>query len=252
MLVVGNWKMHPIELADARKLFSGIKKHVRNLKHTKTVVCPPFPYIQILSSAYRGEKVQFGAQDTFWEREGSYTGEVSAPQLRDVGAEYIIVGHSERRALGETNEIVSKKVEAVLRARLTPILCFGEHEHDEEGKYLDVISAQLKEGLSGVRAKDIPNVILAYEPIWAIGGESDNAMTPHAIHQMTLFIRKVLRELYDGPASEKVRILYGGSVESTNVQSLVEEANVDGFLVGHASLNPTHFGNILEVVEEYS
>lgn len=250
MLVVANWKMNPIELADARKLFSGIKKHVRNLKNTDAVICPPFPYIEPLVSTYRGKKVDFGAQDVYWEREGSKTGEVSAPMLRDIGAKYVIVGHSERRALGESDEEIAQKVQASLRSNLIPILCFGERKHDSEGAFLEVISKQLKTCLKDVSEKDIRNVVLAYEPIWAIGGGADNAMTPHEIHQMTLFIRKVLRELYDESASQKVRILYGGSVESTNSEALAKDAHVDGFLVGHASLNATHFGNILETVEK--
>ncbi|MEX0934929.1 MAG: triose-phosphate isomerase [Candidatus Paceibacterota bacterium] len=250
-LVVGNWKMYPLELSDARKLLEGVKKGARNLSHTEAVICPPFIYIQPLRGEYRGKKVGFGAQDVFWEREGSFTGEVSAPQLRDIDVEYVIVGHSERRALGESDEMVNKKVKSVLKAELTPILCFGEKKHDKEGEYLDVISDQLTSCLDGIRGADAAHIVFAYEPIWAIGGDADSAMTPHEIHQMALFIRKVLRELYDNAVSTKARILYGGSVESTNTPALMEEANVDGFLVGHASLNATHFNNILEAVEEY-
>lgn len=246
-LIVGNWKMFPTTLLEAKKLFTTFKKQRRNDTGVTTVLCPPMPFIEPLKKSYTGTKLFFGAQDVFWQPEGAYTGEVSAQMLTSVGARFVIVGHSERRALGENDEMVTQKVGAALNAGLHTILCIGETTRDSQGHYLRVLREQITGSLRAVTKVQLKKLIIAYEPVWAIG-EGNQAMTTHDLHQMLLFIKKQLIELYGKNVADGVPVLYGGSVDETNAHSIVYDSGVDGLLVGRKSLNPYAFSSIISEV----
>ena len=240
--------MNPKTLAEAKRLFLGVKKAAENLRGVLVVVCPPTVFIAELRKLYTGKRVLFGAQDVHSEKSGAHTGAVSAAMLRSVGATYAIIGHSERRAAGETNKNVQKKVRAALDERIMAILCVGELERDEHGEYLHFIKEELATALHGVAKDELKRVIIVYEPIWAVGKSFEYAMNPHDVHQMSLFILKVLSEQFDRDVAMKVSVLYGGSVEPENATALLENGDINGFLVGHASLDATTFRDILEIV----
>lgn len=249
-LVVANWKLNPRTLKEAKTLFSGIKKNASRLKNIEAVVCPSFPHLIPLAQSYRGSKVKFGTQDIFYERSGPFTGEVSPDMLTDAGTDYVIVGHSERRDLGEKNELVAHKLHAGIRSEIKTILCVGERERDADGLFLSFIKEQIESALRGAPKRYVGNIIIAYEPLWAIGKTDNEAITPHDLHQMTLYIRKVVAGVLSRKTADETPILYGGSVERGNAQSLMEEGEVNGFLVGHASLEPNEFGAILKIVDK--
>ncbi|MBL7045453.1 MAG: triose-phosphate isomerase [Parcubacteria group bacterium] len=247
-LVVANWKMNPASVKEALDLFDKVKKKASTLKNVDTILAPPFAFLGELTCNYSGSKVSFASQDVFWEEGGSYTGEVSVSQIKSIGATYGIVGHSERRALGETDVDVNKKVLALIKEKVTPILCIGESSRDEHGEYLNFLQKEITEGLKSVSKNDIKRVVIAYEPIWAIGKSVRDAMKPDEMHEMKIFIQKTLSELYERSVVSKVPIIYGGSVEPDNARALLEGGEVDGFLVGHASLSVTEFNEILTIV----
>lgn len=238
--------MNPQTALDAWQLFSGIIKVTSKLKQVDTIVFPPFIYLLDLSDSYRGKSISFGVQDIFWKEKGSFTGEISASQAHDAGAKYVIVGHSERRALGETDEDVARKVEAVLKERMHVILCIGEHKRDSHGSYLGFLRNQLETGLRKVKSGDLGRIIVAYEPIWAIGKSGDDSITPDKLHETTLFIKKILVERFTKSAMD-TPIIYGGSVEKENAKGILERGEVSGFLVGHASLDADEFVSILKI-----
>jgi triosephosphate isomerase len=244
--VVANWKMNPESLSEAKKLFLATKKGALRFSNTKTVICPPAPFLSALSS--KSKNVFLGAQDVFWQTAGAHTGEVSPLMLKSLGVKYCIVGHSERRFLGETDERVSQKIQALLAQSIIPIVCVGEKERDIHGNYLGILENQIKQSLNGLQKNDVSKIIIAYEPIWAIGKSARDAMNPHRLHEMVIFIEKILANLYGRDVARKVTIIYGGSVEPKNVDDLVRDGNVSGFLVGHASLDAKGFVEILKAV----
>jgi triosephosphate isomerase len=248
-LVVANWKMNPETLDKARKVFNAIRNSAKGLKNTDIAVCPPFPFFYPLSKLNHPKNVFLGTQNIFSEIKGAFTGEVSAEIVKNLGAEFVIIGHSERRAMGETNEMARKKLQIAFDTDLTPILCVGEKERDKEGNHLGFIKNQIKECLSGLQKKYLVGITIAYEPIWAIGKSYKEAMSPTDIHETTLFIKKIISELFGGDIATGAKILYGGSVEAENASAICEYGNVDGFLVGHASLVPEQFSAILKAVD---
>lgn len=246
--MVANWKMHPPEVAAAKSLLLSIKKVASGLPHVQTVVCPPFPLISTFSALLRLQrKVSLGAQNIFHENAGAFTGEVSPLLVRDSGAMYAIVGHSERRAMGETDEIVAKKARAALHAGLKVILCVGETARDPDGDYLGHIRKQVRASLALVERKDLNRVLIAYEPVWAIGGT--HAVAGHDIHQAVIFLKKVLGEIYSNEVAREILVLYGGSVTPENVTDILKHGAVDGLLVGGDSLDIKLFGPILRAAE---
>jgi len=250
-IVVGNWKMDPEKISDAEKIFKGIVKEVSKTKGVEIVVCPPFLYTQHLISKTKSKKVSFGAQDVSESQKGSHTGEISAEQLANLKVKYVIVGHSERRALGETNEIVSRKINSALQSGLNIVLCVGEAERNgQEGDHLEFIKKELLDSLAGVDKRDLKKIVIAYEPIWAIGKSEEEAMKGEDLHIMNLFIKKVLSEKYGKDAGMKVRVIYGGSVTPANVEDLITKGHVDGVLPGRASRDPKAFGEIVKKVSE--
>lgn len=245
-IVIANWKMNPSTLDEAKKIFNGSRLAIKGLKNTDVVVCSPFPYIQTLTKLNRPKNLFFGAQNISSEEKGAFTGEVSVSMVKNLGTKFAIIGHSERRAMGETNDIVRKKLEVAFNAGVTPILCVGEKTRDKDGNHLSFIKEQIKECLTGVQKKNLVGLIVAYEPIWAIGKSYKESMNPTDIHETTLFIKKVAGELFGKDIADSWKILYGGSVEAENVAAVVKYGNVDGFLVGHASLVPENFSTILK------
>ncbi|MEX0917252.1 MAG: triose-phosphate isomerase [Candidatus Paceibacterota bacterium] len=248
-LVVANWKMNPPTVEEAYMLFDTIKESVKKIKKVEVVIAPPLAFLGEITAHYRGKSVAFSAQDVHWEEGGSFTGSHAPSMAKSLGATYSIVGHSERRKGGETNEDVNKKIKALLKAKMTPILCIGEKERDAHAEYLTFLKDEIKEGLGGVEAKEIKKVIIAYEPLWAIGKDHTKAVRPRDLHEIVILIRKFLTEGYDLKTAHAVKILYGGSAEAGNAGVLVGEGEIDGLLVGHASLNAKEFSALLREVE---
>ncbi|MDO8564684.1 MAG: triose-phosphate isomerase [bacterium] len=244
-LIVANWKMHPGSMAEARSLFGKTKRAGSRLEKVETVICPPFAYLGAF--AHGGtSRVFLGAQDVFYSNSGRATGEVSPEMLRDLGVTHVIVGHSERRALGETNELVARKAVAVLAEGMQAIVCIGEKERDEGGAFYETLKVQLKESLQGIARRFFIDLIIAYEPLWAIGKSAKEASTPKDVQEMSIFIRKVLTDLYGKEAAQQPSVLYGGAVEEENAGAILSSGGVQGLLVGHKSLDAEAFARILK------
>jgi triosephosphate isomerase (TIM) len=249
-LVAANWKMNPTNQDDALDLVRGVLSVARgHADRVEVAIFPPFPWLTSVSEVLVESGVKLGAQDCFWEMSGAYTGEVSPAMLKGL-CQWVIVGHSERRAyLGETDEMVAKKAAAALSCELGVIMCVGElADHYDAGTSDQVVSAQVKAGLSKLSADDSARLVIAYEPVWAIG-TGKNADPEHAYKTMRL-IRRVVGEMIGAGAARKVRVLYGGSVNAANVQSYVELPYCDGALVGGASLDAAEFAHIVKITAE--
>lgn len=243
-LIAGNWKMHNL-VGESVTLARAIADNARIGPRTDVVVAPAFTALLAVHEALRGSRIALAAQDVHWEPQGAYTGEVSAPMLRDVGCSYCIVGHSERRQyFGETDEIVHKKVRALLDHGITPIACLGETLSEREaGVTFDVVRRQLDGILGDLNGEAVRTLVLAYEPVWAIGtGKTAKAVDAQQVHA---FLRDRLRHRY-AEVADQVRILYGGSVKPDNAAELLAQPDIDGALVGGASLDADSFGRIIQ------
>lgn len=250
-LVIGNWKMNPATIAKARKLFLDTRTKLGSRKRTVTpVVAPPFPFISELERLAPSRRIELAAQDVFFESIGAHTGEVSVPMLKSVGVSMVIVGHSERRARGESDDEIYCDVQAVLGSSVTAVICVGEQARDAQGNYFGVVEAQVRAALRDVEAKQLKRVVVAYEPVWAIG--TGKTATAADAYEMKLFIHKLLTDRFDRSAAQKVRILYGGSVKKHNAKELLEVGQVDGFLIGGASLKAGEFTHIIDTAETYA
>ena len=250
-LIVGNWKMNPTTLGRARKLFLEVRKGLgKRIKDVTVAVAPPFPFISEMERLSPSQRILLAAQDVFFENSGAYTGEVSLPMLKSVGVSLVIVGHSEQRALGETDKDIYRDVQTILKSKTTVIICVGEKKRDSHGNYFSVVEAQLRAALRDVKPVDLKQIVIAYEPVWAIG-TGKNA-TPEDAEEMRLFIQKLLADRFNRTAAAKVRILYGGSVKRSNAAELLEGSNVDGFLVGGASLKAGEFVDIVKATYEHT
>ncbi|MEI8174443.1 MAG: triose-phosphate isomerase [bacterium] len=247
-IIIGNWKMNPASLKEADKLFTGVLKNVSDIKKTEIIICPPFIYLSLLK-AKNSKKIFLGSQDAFWDNVGAYTGEVSAEMLCNIGAKYVILGHSERRALGESNNDINKKIKASLEAGLGPVLCVGETFRDENHSYFNLVKTQLEECLLGISKNSISKVIIAYEPIWAIS-TTVNRKDANSLdcQEMAIFIRKILSDKFGSDASN-VKIIYGGSVNEKDASGFLKDGGVDGLLVGRASLDAKKFVEIINIAE---
>ncbi len=245
LLIAGNWKMHKT-IVEAIELVLGLKRELYERLDIDIVVCPPFTALSEVNEVIGDSNIKLGAQDVFWEDKGAYTGEVSPPMLKEAGCSFVIIGHSERRIhFSETNTIVNKKIKAALKEGLTPIICVGERlEEREKGITFDVVGDYLNGALAGLSRDEISKIIVAYEPVWAIG--TGRNATPEQAEEVHSFIRKCLKENYESDLSQKVRILYGGSVKPDNITELIKEENIDGALVGGASLNLDSFVEIVK------
>lgn len=249
-IVVANWKMNPETLEEAVVLFNKIKRAAVKLRKVQTIICPPAVFIERLSRKAAGAKLAIGAQDCFWLASGPYTGEISPVQLKSLGVDWVILGHSSRRALGETDLIINKKVRAALKAGLRVILCLGERERDGGGSYLRFIQTQLQKDLSGVDRELLAKLTLAYEPVWAISSTvGSRPDSPEDYHQMSIYLRKLISDRFGPEAGRKAKVIYGGTVDQKNAREFLVEGRAEGFLVGRASLNPPAFKEILEIAE---
>ena len=244
MLIVANWKAYIEEFAKAKKLLLASKRLVKATGVT-IVLAPPAPLLGALAVRNRST-VAFAAQDVSATTGGATTGEATAPAYKSAGASYTIVGHSERRALGDTDAIIARKLAHALAHGLTPILCVGEAERDGEGRYLALVREEITLAIEPLAPKERAKGIIAYEPLWAIGREAEHAIAPNDLTEMTLYIRKVIAELLPGKSSRRSLILYGGAIEPSNVRELAASSRVDGFLVGHASVDSHTFAELVK------
>lgn len=242
--IAGNWKMN-MDRASALALAEGLAKEAKSTGEVDLAVCPPSVYLDVVAGALSGSKIALGAQNMYHEAEGAYTGEISAAMLLDIGCKYVILGHSERRhILGETDEAINKKVKAALENGLIPIVCVGELlEQREAGKTLEVIQTQFNGSLAGLSADQMDRVVIAYEPVWAIG--TGKVATPEQAEEVHVSLRKIMEDCYNSEVAESVRIQYGGSVKPDNAAELLSQPNIDGALVGGASLKVDSFMGII-------
>jgi len=242
-LIAANWKMH-MTLDDASELSKGIVAGCRDIRDADIVLAPPFTALSKVRKAVSDTAIRLGAQDLYWEEQGAFTGEVSPVMLKDAGCDYVIVAHSERRQLfGETDKSANRKVLAALTHDLIPILCVGETDAERDrGVTYVVVDRQVKEALKDVADTQLDDIVIAYEPIWAIG--TGRTATPAQAEEVHQSIRGQLAKLFTADAAETVRILYGGSVKPDNVDDLMAEADIDGALVGGASLKADSFNRI--------
>ena len=215
----------------------------------EVMIAPPFTKLAVISELIKGKPIKLGAQDMYWEASGAYTGEISASQLKDVGCSHVIIGHSERRKLfGETDAAVRKKLQTAIANKLVPVVCIGETlEEREAGRTFKVLETQVKGGLEGFAPADLSTLVVAYEPVWAIG--TGKTATPDQAEEAHLFVRKQLAGLYGKALADSVRILYGGSVTPENIDALMAQPDLDGALVGGASLKPVSFLRIVHFKE---
>ena len=246
-LIVGNWKMYPRKLGDAKAIVGKLKFPAKKLPRTKVVVCPPTLYILPLVALLGRSPILLGAQNTFTVDEGAYTGETSPAALVSSGATHAIVGHSERRALGEDDAVVAQKAIAAVRSGLTVVLCVGEAVRDPGGAYFTEVGRELRASLSGFPKNMTKRLVVAYEPIWAIGSSALRAATPEDFREMSIFIKRNLVDRFGKSAGFSVPILYGGSVDEKNAGGVLKEGGADGLLVGRASLDPERFSEIVRV-----
>ena len=242
-VIAGNWKLFK-SIGESVALVNELKALVTGARNVEIVVAPVFTALSRVSDAVSGSNINLAAQDCFWEEEGAFTGEVAPKLLKDAGCSHVIIGHSERRQFfGETDATVNKKVKAVISVGLTPIVCVGETlEERESGRTFSVIETQIQNSLAGITSEAVAQLIIAYEPVWAIGtGKTASDEQAQEVH---FFIRGLIARLFSLPASDAVRILYGGSVKPDNVKGLMAQVDIDGALVGGASLRADSFAAI--------
>jgi len=250
-LFAGNWKMNKT-LKEVKEYFDYFLKKIPEIDFSdrEVMIAPPFVYLALCQSIIKNTPLKLGAQNACWEEKGAFTGEIAPPMLKELEVEYVILGHSERRHIfGETDELIAKRVEGVYRFQLVPILCVGETlEERKKGKTLEVVEKQLLEGLKGLKKVKGDDIVIAYEPVWAIG-TGINA-TPEEAEEVQAFIREKIKNIYSKEVADKIRILYGGSVTPENIKDLMKKPNIDGVLVGGASLDPEKFFKICSIKVE--
>lgn len=262
-IIVGNWKANPESLREAKRILTPVRRAMGKLKQVEAVICPPAVWLGELSggrtSGSRGStlkypkvepRIRFGAQDAFWETGGAYTGMIGPTMVRNSGASHLIIGHSERRQLGDTDEVVNAKVRLALKHDLKVILCVGEKERDERGDYLKILETQLKAALAGVPRRRLGQLLVAYEPVWAIGERAKQSDTPPAFLEQAIFLRKVLADAAGKEFALALPVLYGGSATAENARGFLSEGRADGLLVGRASLDAEQFIKILRLADE--
>jgi triosephosphate isomerase len=243
--IIANWKMNPGTVKESQAIFNTVVKANKGIKNN-LIICPPYPFL-FIGNNLKLKNISLGAQDVFEELDGAYTGEVSPKMLLSLGVKYVILGHSERRFLGDTNQIINTKILTTLKSKLKPILCIGEKTRDHNGFYLAFVKHQLIECLSEVPKAQVKNIIFAYEPVWAIGSKSLREATPEEFVEMKIFIKKIIADIYDLKTASLAKVIYGGSVNSLNAKNFIE-ASADGLLVGRDSLNPKKFQEIIKTI----
>jgi triosephosphate isomerase (TIM) len=242
--LAANWKMHKT-VHEAVVFVKEFRSLVKDMEDVEIVVAPPFTALHAVAEAARNSNVGVAGQNLYWERQGAFTGEVSGEMVREAGAEYVIIGHSERRRLfGDTDEAVNRRLQAALAVRLTPIVCIGETlEERDANQTLDILDRQIKVGLDGMSGEQIGSLVLAYEPVWAIG--TGRNATPEQAGEAHAHIRQRLRQWFGADAADHCHVIYGGSVKPDNIHELVALSDVDGALVGGASLEIKSFHAIV-------
>ncbi|MEI9475547.1 MAG: triose-phosphate isomerase [Deltaproteobacteria bacterium] len=247
-VIAGNWKMNKT-VDEAVELVKQLKTLISGAGGVEVIVAPPFTALSAVQKELKDSLIHLAAQNLFWEEKGAFTGEVSPSMIREVGCEYVIIGHSERRQLfGETDESVNRRIKAALGQGLKPIFCIGEIlKEREDGKTFSVIKRQIEGGLNGLGEKEVLTITIAYEPVWAIG--TGRTATPQQAQEVHHFIRETLGRLYSKDLADKIRIQYGGSVTPENVKGLMDQQDIDGALVGGASLKAETFSRIVRFKE---
>ncbi|WP_432665659.1 triose-phosphate isomerase [Wukongibacter baidiensis] len=242
-IIAGNWKMHMTKDA-ALEYVSELKEKVKGTD-VEVVICPPYTLLSILKEATEGTNIKIGSQNMHFEEKGAFTGEISPIMLKDLSIDFCIIGHSERRQyFGETDQTVNKKIKSALNHGIKPIVCVGETlEVRKEEKTESLLKEQVTEAFKGISAEDTKNIVIAYEPIWAIG--TGETATPEMANSAIAYIREVIKGLYNDTISEEIRIQYGGSVKPANVEELMKQDDIDGALVGGASLEAESFSQIV-------
>ena len=248
-LIVANWKMNPAVPAQAVLLAKKIEKSLASVRNVEVVVAPPFPFLIPVASALK--RTQLGSQDACWQDVGPYTGDVSWRQLQHLNVTYSIVGHSERRThAGETDEMVNKKVRALLENNMVPILCIGEHERtgDDIPAY---VGEQIEHALDNVKKIFVKNLVIAYEPIWAISTTPHaHPNTPENTFRAMIYIRQIISKLYGRMLGQEIRVIYGGSVTAKNIRAFLVDGHTEGALVGSASIDPKEFSEIIHIASK--
>lgn len=244
-IIAGNWKMYKT-ISEAIELANGLKRELYKIDDVGIIICPPFTALDEIAEVTHGSNIGLGAQNMHWAKEGAYTGEVSAVMIKDLGCQYVILGHSERRQyFRETNEIVNKKVKAALENNLSAIVCVGENLKEREAENtFDIVRNHIAGSLAELSPEDMKKVIIAYEPVWAIG--TGKTATPQQAQEVHAFIRKQLEAIFKVETSQNSIILYGGSVKPANIKELIEQPDIDGALVGGASLDCASFSEIVK------
>lgn len=243
-LMAGNWKMNK-SIGEAVTMVKALKAAVADVKDVEVLICPTYTALYAVSNEIKGSNINLGAQNLFWEAKGAFTGEISPSMVKDAGCSYVIIGHSERRQFfGETDETVNKRTKAAFAAGLVPVVCVGETLAERESNVtFKVIETQVRGGMANLTAEEASTVVIAYEPVWAIG--TGKTATPDQAQEVHAFIRKLYKEIYKD-AADKVRILYGGSVNPKNVSELMKQPDIDGGLVGGASLEADSFAQLVK------
>ncbi len=247
-IIAGNWKMNKT-VGEAVELVKQLKVSLSGAEGVEVIVAPPFTALYAVHKELEGSSIGLAAQNLHWEEKGAYTGEISTLMLKELGCQYVIVGHSERRQLfGETDETVNKRVKAALGQGMNPIFCMGETlKEREDGRTFTVVGNQLEGGLEGIKENEVLEMVIAYEPVWAIG--TGKTATPEQAEEVHQFIRQRMEERYTREIAEEVRIQYGGSVTPENVKGLMGQKDIDGALVGGASLKSETFSRIVRFKE---
>jgi triosephosphate isomerase len=249
-IVAANWKMNMMQ-AESARFVESLLLEIGDVADVEVVIVPPFTAIaKVMEALGNAQNIKVGAQNMHWERSGAFTGEISAALLRDLFVHYVVLGHSERRRLfGETDEIVNRKVRAAHEASLRPIVCIGETlKQRDRGNVDKILSIQLRGSLAGLGPKELQETVIAYEPVWAIG--TGRNATPEQAQEAHAFIRRTLRDMADDTTAERVRIQYGGSVKPENARELMSQPDIDGALVGGASLDPRSFAQIVNAARD--
>lgn len=246
-ILIANWKMNPATFKEAKSLLDATRKAADSAKNVSVVVAPPTIFLRQLRLLYKGKRIAFGVQNASAEIGGAFTGEISLAQTKDAKASHVIIGHAERRTMGESNEDTQKKVAAALKADITPILCVGEKSRSGSGEHFVHVSEQLKVGLALVPKGVLKKMLIAYEPVWAIG--ATKPMTPRDMHEMAIFIRKTIVGAH-GETGMNIRILYGGSIDETNAADMRRNGDIEGLLVGRASSDVRKISSLISALSE--
>ena len=248
-LIVCNWKMNPASAEEAKRLGLKLKDLTKNKKHLKLVLAPPAPFISLVTPARKVKNFTTCSQDLSFLPRGAHTGHIAPEMFKTLGVEYALVGHSEQRAEGDTDEIVARKTESAIRAGLKTIICVGETRRDKEGKYLNLLKKQVVVATSLLKKSYLKDVLIAYEPVWAIGGDSSGADTPESFFHNALFIKKVFAGLAGSDMARHLPVLYGGSVGTDNAEGFLTDGRAGGLLIGRASLMPDQMKDIINMAE---